>query len=805
MERTASLAYGPLAPYPWSEEQLPPSEQPLPFPVQPYRDPLYIPPTVHPTSRAEGDAYLRIHMVPSRARLHSELSNLTDVWVYSHSAGQPDNSSVPVGPTIEVQRGQRVLIEWINGLTRPDGNPAPHPVVAVRDLPAYVQRIEETAGVIRDKQDSEAGSERGVRQLHQVGQVHAAENLLGFTCGKRDNTAVRVPPWTVVHLHGGRTVADYDGWPETGYYPGQVQTTVYENNQPGTLLWYHDHGMAITRLNVYAGLAGLYLIRDPLEARLGLPCGAEDHEILLLIQDRSLTCEGDHPGISANQLLHKTGTAGGPDIRFDVDVDGDKGDKKSVSQAPMEFFGPLTLVNGRIWPRAQVRADVYRLRVLNGANARTYRLRFTDEEGNPVDVPLQMIGSDGGLLSRPVDLNDPTQHPRPGTITLASAERVDLLVDFRAFSGQRLELRNSAKSPFDGEDADPDNPLAGFLTYSQVMCFDVGEPGERHRLLEWDQTLLPSAAPWSYETVLQRPRVERLVALVEGDDGVLQLRECAQAKDGRGRDLYWDGKSPLGPTQFALRERGMRTKDEWESGRRHRLHRLYSLLPSMFSDTVHYLARDGDVEIWKFINLSPDSHPIHIHLVQFKVLARDAYSEVKRVPAPPAPAPAPATAGKATDRKGAAGAGGYEIHFNQPAQPIQLDEAERGWKDTVRVNPSEMATIAVLFRDYADSDTDPDGGQRLYMTGRYMYHCHILEHEDHEMMRPYVVMPPEVVDHMHGKHNMHGMHGADAASQAPGTGSPGTVGTVGETPRSVSGRRTGRTREVLEGWYMEPE
>jgi spore coat protein A len=185
----------------------------------------------------------------------------------------------------------------------------------------------------------------------------------------------------------------------------------------------------------------------------------------------------------------------------------------------------------------------------------------------------------------------------------------------------------------------------------------------------------------------------------------------------------------------------------------------------MFSDTVHYLARDGDVEIWKFINLSPDSHPIHIHLVQFKVLARDAYSEVKRVPAPPAPA----TAGKATDGKGAGGAGGYEIHFNQSAQPIQLDEAERGWKDTVRVNPSEMTTIAVPFRDYADSDTDPDGGQRLYMTGRYMYHCHILEHEDHEMMRPYVVMPPEVVDHMHGTHSMHGMHGADAASQAPGT------------------------------------
>ncbi len=102
-------------------------------------------------------------------------------------------------------------------------------------------------------------------------------------------------PWTVVHLHGGRTTADYDGWPETAYYPGQVQTTVYDNKQPGTLLWYHDHGMAITRLNVYAGLAGLYLICDPQVEKLHLPRGADDHELLLLIQDRRSPVKATSP------------------------------------------------------------------------------------------------------------------------------------------------------------------------------------------------------------------------------------------------------------------------------------------------------------------------------------------------------------------------------------------------------------------------------------------------------------------------------------------------------------------------------
>src|SRR6266542_1321618 len=450
----------PLVYYAWSEGQPLPLAPALPLPVQPYVDELYVPPLIQPTPDADG-AQLRIWMVPAMEQLHSELPNRTSIWTYRASPDSPAGPQPPVGLTIEVQQGQRTHVMWVNALANPDGSFARHPVVAVRDLLAVVQRADS-------------------------GTVHAPQNLPGFTLGHYDRAAGQVPPWTVVHLHGGRTAADADGWPESGCYPGQVQHSVYDNHQPGTLLWYHDHAMAITRLNVYAGLAGLYIIRDPQEHALQLPRGADDHELLLLVQDRALTQAGDHPGIAANQLLHKTGTAGADPIAID-------GGPDYVDQAPMEFFGPLTLVNGRIWPKATVQADVYRLRILNGANARTFRLRFTDADGNPLVVPIQMIGSDGGLLARPVDLNDGARRRYPGAITLAPAERVDVLVDFGAFSGQRLELRNSASSPFDGADADAADPLAAFLAYPQVMRFDVGARSDRHQLLPWDQALLPSA------------------------------------------------------------------------------------------------------------------------------------------------------------------------------------------------------------------------------------------------------------------------------------------------------------------------
>lgn len=543
--------------------------------------------------------------------------------------------------------------------------------------------------------------------------------MFGFTAGTHDHTASDLVPWTVVHLHGGRTMADSDGWPENGAYVGQSQFSVYGNAQPGTMLWYHDHAMAITRLNVFAGLAGLYIIRDPREKELGLPIHGtgdhERHELPLVIQDRALTCSGEHGTQPGGWLLHKTGIDTGIKL---VDPDG-----AEVGHAPMEFFGPVTLVNGAIWPKRSVDAEVIRLRLLNGSNARTYRLRFTHTDGSPANVPMQQIGSDGGLLFMPVDLRDAEGiiDEDKGVITLASSERVDVLVDLRGFPGENIEIRNTAAAPFgtlaveycvgaetpDSGDVDSTNFYEKFVPFPQVLRLDVGKATGIHTLVPAGKVMLPSARPWTIAEVeaMQPAGVEpRRIALVETAEGFLLLREMKALA------------STAGVAPQDLLEITTDTGVE-----------IYELLPSGFSDTVRIFAKDGDVELWKIYNVSADTHPFHIHLVQFKLLERQ---------------------GTTQDDDSVEG---YSIKLTDKL--ANLHPGETGWKDSIRVNPREIATLAVPFRKYSDEDTEPSHGTPLGITGRYMYHCHILEHEDHEMMRPFVVLPPQI--HAHMGHHMH--------------------------------------------------
>jgi spore coat protein A len=302
-------------------------------------------------------------MRPAQVQLHSDLPP-SEVWTYA--------GSLP-GPTIEVSRGQSLQVEWINAIPGDE----PYPITAV------------TA-------------------------PDGTQNEPGRSGRPANSTVATLPPWTVVHLHGGRTAAVSDGWTENATLSGQSTTCDYTNDQQATLLWYHDHAMGITRFNVYTGLAGLYIIRDAEEAALLLPAGP--YEIPLLIQDRNLETAPD--GSLTGRLLHK------------------------VEDGTMEFFGPFTLVNGTIWPHLPVEARQYRLRLLNGSNARIYRLVLLDESGSPVHGQIKQIGTDGGLLGCPVDL------PADGLV-LAPAERADLIIDFGAMPGQRLTLVNTAGAPFD--------------------------------------------------------------------------------------------------------------------------------------------------------------------------------------------------------------------------------------------------------------------------------------------------------------------------------------------------------------------
>jgi FtsP/CotA-like multicopper oxidase with cupredoxin domain len=576
-----------------------------PLSLTKFADSLVLPPVLRPM-QTDPDVYgaLRIHMLPARMRLHSALPP-TDVWAYE--------GHVP-GPTIEVRRGQRVQIEWVNAIPAN----APYPVTAV------------TA--------PDPGEGAPPEQIPQ--------NQPGRSGGRVNDVLRRVPPWTVVHLHGGRIAAVYDGWTENGFLSGQSFLGRYENDQQATMLWYHDHAMGITRFNVYAGLAGMYIIRDDEEDALGLPSGP--YELPLLLQDRNL--DTDAGGRLTGRLLHK------------------------VEEGTMEFFGPLTMVNGTIWPYASVEARQYRLRLLNGANARTFRLVLLDEAGRPISDAIRQIGSDGGLLGTPVAL------PQDGLV-LAPAERADLIVDFRPYRGQRLRLVNTAGAPFDGQPptqppgaADPAHRLAD----ADVMQFRVTS-----HVVD-DPFVLPAALSSTYRrlTLEQIPvsAVRRIVALVE-DNGMLMLHELAPASAGAAM--------PEEPLITVTDDTGVTTH--------------YRVVAKHFEDTVNWFVAYGATEVWQFLNLTGDTHPMHVHLVQFQVVRRDRYNTE-----------------------------GFDVASGRTVAPVTfeaqgtLDANELGWKDTVRVNPGDLVAITATFEGF---------------TGRYMYHCHILEHEDHDMMRPFIVMP----------------------------------------------------------------
>jgi len=597
-------------------------------PLAKFLDALPVPTVLRLVIGEDGIARLRVPMRAAWQRLHSQLPTSL-LWTY--------RGAFP-GPTIEVRRGVSVRVEWINELA------GPYPVLEVTGTPQY------------------------------------AENSPGIPTGfVPDPVVAGLRAWTVVHLHGGRTQGASDGLPENAVGAGRSLLDEYHNDQRATMLWYHDHAMGITRLNVVAGLAGLYVIRDDEEDALGLPSG--EFEVPLLLADRNLDLEAD--GSLSGRLLHKTedGTA--------------------------EFFAPFTTVNGVIWPHLHVQPRLYRLRVLNASNARVYRLLLVDEHGQPRHDAIRQIGTDGGLLGTPVTLPD-------GGLLLAPAERADLLVDFAALAGQHLELVNTAWAPFHNDPAtpglDPRQPDPNpdhRLPYPQVMQFRVGRQHHDRPVHDGDDgQRWPARLAGSYTRLthdaLPPDHQHRLVALVErpltGNTTILQLWEIddgttvpapTHAGDGQANAAAQDGIVDIGDEQGTIT--------------RHRR------LSAGYLDTLNWRVTLDSWEIWKILNLTTDTHPFHVHLVQFQALARAAYDTSGFDPAQ---------------------GGTTTPVVPDPGRSTPLDANELGDKDTIRVNPNEMVTIAARF----------SGG-----TGRYLYHCHILEHEDHDMMRPFLVAPADAM------------------------------------------------------------
>jgi FtsP/CotA-like multicopper oxidase with cupredoxin domain len=593
----------------------------LTSPLTAFVDALPLPPRF---LAREHDGHLTVRVRATSHRFHRDLP-ASHVWAFE--------GSVP-GPTIEAERGWPVRVEWRNELecTLP---------VAVTVAPAEAD-----------------------------GDGVPVQCLPGLSGGIADPYAVALPGFTVVHLHGGLTPATYDGWTENISAPGQHAVSDYPMDQRAALLWYHDHVMGVTRFTVYAGLAGLWIVRDQRERELGLPEGPP-FEVPLLLQDRNF---GQDPGGRlTGELVHKT------------------------DPGTMEAFAPFTVVNGKVWPVLDVQPATYRLRVINGSNARTFRLVLLRERRPQLDRITQ-IGSDGGLFGAPVAIP-------PGGLVLASAQRADLLVDFSDLQpGSELTFVNTARVPFNGapfpaELASDAADLDGLLPYPEVMRFRV-VPGPSVRRSAPEQLTTDVAPPSAQELA---GAVRRSVALVEqeleGAPNMLTMRELAAAPDG-------DATQPL----ITVVDRDSRTGTETVT--------RFRTVAAHFEDTVTFFPILGRWEVWQFINLTGDTHPMHIHLNPFHILARHAITLA--VPD-----------GGIDDRETTA-----TVRLGQdPDDDLDhaLDANERGLHDTVRVNPNEIVELAVCFETFC---------------GRYMYHCHILEHEDRDMMRPIVVMPAELMPFM---------------------------------------------------------
>jgi FtsP/CotA-like multicopper oxidase with cupredoxin domain len=356
----------------------------------------------------------------------------------------------------------------------------------------------------------------------------------------------------------------------------------------------------------------------------------------------------------------------------------------------MECFSPFTIVNGGIWPRVDVEPTLYRFRLLNGSNARTYRLVLT-RNGRPDQDRITQIGSDGGLLVAPVAL------PVQGLV-LASAERADILVDFSDLAvGTELTLWNNAAAPFDGTFADPATAgtpnLDGLLPYPEVLGFRVID-GRR------GGASVASVLATDFERVDREQLkgcVTRAIALVEqesalGDEpSTLTMRELAEAAEAN---------EPV----ITLVE-GDHTS-RWRT------------VATRFEDRTNFFPVLHQPEIWRLINLTGDTHPIHVHVESFQIL--DRWPAAVQIP----DGGITETGTSATVRIGQDVGDGI---------PHVLEANELGRKDTVRVNAHEVVDIVVRFDTFA---------------GRYMYHCHILEHEDRDMMRPFVVMPSQLMPFM---------------------------------------------------------
>jgi FtsP/CotA-like multicopper oxidase with cupredoxin domain len=557
------------------------------------------------------------------------------------------------------------------------------------------------------------------------------------------------PPPIVTHLHGAEVPSEFDGGPDQWFTPdgmrgagyrslfpvaGNESVYEYPNDQEPTTLWFHDHALGATRLNVYAGLAAYYLLRDWSIERPNFPGGPNDTtvtepgraifadnqykpEIELAIQDRMFDTNGQlyFPSIGIN-----------PEHPYWLP----------------EFFGNVMLVNGKSWPYLNVEPRRYRFRVLDGCNARFLRMWLMNSVMKTFGPPIWQIGSDGGLLPAPVKLD--ASALTPSYLFLGPGERADVIIDFSGFAGQTLTLYNNAKAPFpNGTAADPQ-------TTGRIMQFRVGTA------ITGNGGVDPSYNP----ATLASPRLSPInpiapaTAIVKRQLTLNEVMGMGGPLEVLVNNTKWSGKRVVGMNPDGS----------------HIMTPIPGLTPNLQGDYMSELPKVGTTEIWEIINLTADAHPMHLHLTQFQLISRQAFnvSQYNKAYAKTFPAgydfsmmmnvgpgvfiPAfgPPLAYNTANADGALGGNPAIKKYLQGLPKLPLSE-ETGWKDTIKSYPGEVTRIAVRFtRQDGQPFTFDATGNTLIAVDRddilaggpgYVWHCHIVDHEDNEMMRPYLPVP----------------------------------------------------------------
>ncbi len=700
-------------------------------------------------SMCEFDASI----LPPKTNLAKGATGKTKTWGYTWTGtGQLCNArDVYLGPVVVATTGVPTEINFINNLgTVNTGNP-----VTDTQVTFYKYSVDQTLHWADPLGTSPAGGNTGVAEGNLCAE---AGGVPGFGTPCAQNYAG--PIAAVPHLHGGEVPPVLDGGPDAwwtndftavggpgaitghGFYSktgNALNAAIYRypNSQDGAPIWFHDHLLGGTRLNVYAGLAGAYLITDPGQLPFNMPGPAQI--VPLVLQDRMFDTNGQlfFPGDSAGGVLWSVN----PEHPYWVP----------------EFVGDTIVVTGKAWPNLNVQPQRYRVWFVNGSNARTYVMTFSN------GLPFYVIASDDGYLDAPVPVT---------TLTMMPGERYEVIIDFRGAEGKKIQIRNSAAAPFPAGIAPAANTTGRLVQFNVAKLPKCGGKNKPPCPVDcsYDPTLpvgtpLPAACQTVPGTTLVQESL-RATPIVRLTNGAGQLGTGVTVSKTRQLTLN-EVLAP--PTTIQDPVTGLLTNypggpleilvnnTKWDGGVNADGNCIRPDFTQVVSGTVttcySELPNEGDTEVWEIVNTTVDAHPMHTHLTSFQILNREPFDALNYQAAYDGAFPGGVYLpgfGPPGDYNTANASGA--IGGNPDVTPFLLGAArppapeESGWKDTVITYPGEVTRIVVRFSPASAPigvteqaaaypfDTNVGGNG-------YVWHCHIVDHEDNEMMRPEIVVP----------------------------------------------------------------